>query len=70
MGINFCFWICLFPILEAIKNSCLGVPGGCWQKGDGQQLRQLEDEEGACAALSVLRVVSTVSKPYHQEVRQ
>ena len=34
-----------------------------------RQRRQLEDEEGACVALSVLCVVPTVPKPYHQEVR-
>lgn len=70
MDINFCFWICLFSILlEAIKNSCLGVPGGCWKRerqGRWWRQQQLEDEEGACAALSFLHVVSTVLKPYHQ----
>lgn len=45
------------------------VPGGCWKESAGQR-RQLEDEEGACAALSVLCVVPAVPKPYHQEVRR
>lgn len=41
--------------------------GRCWEQ---RQRRRLEDEEGAGAALSVLRVVPTLPKCHHQEVTQ
>lgn len=41
--------------------------GRSWER---RQRRRLEDEEGAGAALSVLRVVPTLPKCHHQEVTQ
>lgn len=56
------------PARRALPGQATRVPGGFWEERERRR-RRLENEEGACAALSVLRVVSTVPKPYHQEVR-
>ena len=58
------------PARRALPGRESRVPGRCREERERQRRRRrLENEEGACVALSVLRVVPAVQKPHYQEVR-